>query len=173
MPTDTNYKLEDYIPVVKYHGLNTDKAVDLDSTLNVEGASTLQSTLAVTGAITASGGTVAGLPNATVTDIDAQNGTPTAAECLGGVIVHTSVTGAGTLTVPTGANLSLLTGAIVGSKFTTLYENDGSQTVTVTTAASGTTLVGGTAAVTTGKHMVITFLCTAADTWNVYLQTLM
>lgn len=48
--------LEDYEPVVRYSGLNTDKAVDLDSTLNVQGAAVMQSTLAVTGAITATGG---------------------------------------------------------------------------------------------------------------------
>src|SRR5687768_1884659 len=47
--------IEDYIPVVKWEGLNTDKAADFDSTLNVEGATTLQSTLAVTGASTLSG----------------------------------------------------------------------------------------------------------------------
>lgn len=42
--------IEDYIPVIKYHGFNTDKAVDLGSTFNVDGAVTLGSTLAVTGA---------------------------------------------------------------------------------------------------------------------------
>lgn len=58
--------LEDYIPVVKYHGLNTDKAAVLGSTLSVAGATTLaavtasgaviaQSTLAVTGASTLGG----------------------------------------------------------------------------------------------------------------------
>lgn len=51
-------KLEDYIPVVKYHGLNTDKNTDLDGTLNVEGATTLQSSLNVSGATTFSGASV-------------------------------------------------------------------------------------------------------------------
>lgn len=48
--------IEDYLQVVKLHGLNTDKAADFDSTLNVQGATTLQSTLNVTGAITATAG---------------------------------------------------------------------------------------------------------------------
>jgi hypothetical protein len=48
--------IEEYVEVVKLHGLNTDKAVDIDSTLNVEGAVTFQSTLVVTGGINASGG---------------------------------------------------------------------------------------------------------------------
>lgn len=52
--------IEEFVPVVKYHGLNTDKAADFDSTLNVEGAVTLQSTLNVTGAVTASAGIVGG-----------------------------------------------------------------------------------------------------------------
>lgn len=165
---------EEYIRGLKYQGtLNTDLPVDMDSTLNVQGAATMQSTLAVTGAATLSGGMVAGMQNATITTIDAQNGTPTAAQCLGGVILHNSKTGAGTVTVPTGANLSALTGAVVGSVFKTLYHNYGNQTATITTAASGTTLVGGTAAVTTGKHMELTFVCTAANTWSIFLQTLM
>lgn len=48
--------IEDYVQAVKLDGLNTDKAADFDSTLNVQGAVTLQSTLNVTGAITATGG---------------------------------------------------------------------------------------------------------------------
>lgn len=48
--------IEDYLQCVKLDGLNTDKAADFDSTLNVQGAVTLQSTLNVTGAITATGG---------------------------------------------------------------------------------------------------------------------
>lgn len=44
--------LENYVPVVKYAGLNTNKAVALGSTLAVTGAATLSSTLAVTGVAT-------------------------------------------------------------------------------------------------------------------------
>ncbi len=156
-------KLEGYIDVVNRHGLNTSKDATLAGTNILSGATTISGALVGT----------AGLTSATITDIDATNGTPTATQCLGGVIIHTSVTGAGTLTVPTGANLSLLAGTTVGSMFKTLYHNNGDQTVTITTAASGTTLVGGTAVVTTGKHMILTFVCTAADTWSIFLQTLM
>jgi len=65
-----------------------------------------------------------------------------------------------------------VSGVAVGSTIKWLYYNNGSQTVTIT-AATGHTLVGGTAAVTTGKHMEITSICTAANTWVSYLQTLM
>ncbi len=52
-------KLEDYIPVVKYHGLQTDKAVVLGSTLAVTGAITATGGVAggVTGAVTGTTGT--------------------------------------------------------------------------------------------------------------------
>lgn len=44
--------IEDYIPIVRYHGLNTNKSATLGSTLSVDGAVTLASTLNVTGATT-------------------------------------------------------------------------------------------------------------------------
>lgn len=40
-------RLEDFIPAVAYHGLNTEKAVTFGSTLSVDGAVTLASTLSV------------------------------------------------------------------------------------------------------------------------------
>lgn len=155
------------------------------------GTNTFSGATTLSGAVTASGGvsggagsfttlTATGLtktPNRvsqnTITDIDAQNATPTIAQILGGVIVHTSVTGAGTATVPTGTAMSAgISGVAVGSTIHWLYYNDGSQTVTIT-AATDHTLVGGTAAVTTGKHMEIISVCTAANTWVSYLTTLM
>jgi hypothetical protein len=156
-------KLEDHLPVVQFNGLNTDKAV------------TLGGAVTITGAITGSGLTK--LPNVvnqnTVTNIDAQNATPTIAQILGGIIVHTSVTGAGTCTVPTGTLMSAgISGVAVGSTVRWMYYNDGNQTVTIT-AADGHTLVGGTAAVTTGKHSEVVSYCSAANTWVSFLQTLM
>lgn len=109
----------------------------------------------------------------TITTVSAQNATPTIAQILGGQVVHVSVTGAGTCTVPTGSAMSAgISGVAVGSTIHWLYYNSGTQTVTIT-AASGHTLVGGTAAVTTGKHMEIISVCEATDTWVTYLTTLM
>jgi len=156
--------IENFVPVVKYHGLNTEKPVALGSTL------------AVTGAFTASGLTKS--PNIvkqqTITDVDAQNATPTIAQILGGIVTHNSKTGAGTVTVPTGTAMSAgVSGVAIGSTIEWLYYNRGDQTATITQAASGHTLIGGVAAVTTGKHMKITSVCTAANTWVSYLQVLM
>jgi len=171
-------KLENYLPVVKYNGLNTDKAVALGSTLAVTGAIT--ATGGVAGAVAATTLSASGLtktPNPvlqqTVTNIDAQNATPTIAQILGGIVIHTSVTGGGTVTVPTGTAMSTgVSGVAVGSTIKWTYYNDGNQTATIT-AADGHTLVGGTAAVTTGKHIYITSYCSAANTWVSFLTTLM
>lgn len=161
--------IESFVPVVRYNGLKTEKAVSLGSTL------------AVTGAITATGGiNTSGLtktPNPvlqqTVTVIDAQNGTPTIAQILGGIIRHNSKTGGGTVTVPTGTAMSAgVSGVAVGSTIKWVYYNYGNQTATIT-AADGHTLVGGTAAVTTGKHIYVTSYCSAANTWVSFLTTLM
>jgi len=166
--------IEDYIPVIKWEGLNTAKAV------------TMGSTLAVTGAITASGG-VAGavaattlsasglvtIPNprvkVTVTDYDAQNATTTIAGLLGGVITQNSKTGASTAITPTGAQISAgVSGVAVGYAFDCLYYNRGNQTSTITAGASGVT-VYGTAAIATLKTAILKFVCTAANTWSCYV----
>ena len=173
--------LEDFIPVVKYKGLNTEKDVAISGAVALSGVNTLSGATTLSGANTLSGATtITGatitpntVSNQTITDVDATNATPTIAQILGGVIVHTSVTGAGTATVPTGTAMSAgVSGVAIGSTIEWLYYNDGNQTVTIT-AATGHTLVGGTAAVTTGKHMRITSVNTAANTWVTYLQTLM
>lgn len=156
-------KLESFVPVVRYYGLKTDKAVTLGSTLSVSGA------MSATGLVKT--------PNIvfknTITDVDAQNATPTIAQILGGIVTHNSKTGAGTVTVPTGTAMSAgVSGVAVGSTIHWMYYNRGNQTATIT-AATDHTLVGGTAAVTTGKHIYITSVCTAANTWVSYLTTLM
>ncbi len=181
-------KLETIIPGL-YDGIATDEAVTFGSTLAVTGAITATGGVvgSVTGTASAVAGTVAAttlsatglvkvtnpVVQSTVTTIDAQNGTPTIAQLLGGVILHNSKTGAGTVTTPTGTEISDgISGVAVGSMFKTLYHNYGNQTATITAGASGVTISGGTAAVTTGKHSELTFLCTAANTWTLYLTTL-
>lgn len=161
-------KLEQFMRGVLLKGLNSAKDGALSGNITFSGTNTHSGSESFSGAFVAK----AGLTQGTITTIDAQNGTPTAAQLLGGIIKHNSKTGGGTVTFPTGAELSAVAGSAVGSMFRTLYYNYGNQTATLTTAASGTTVIGGTAAVTTGKHSMITFVCTAANTWDVYLTTL-
>ena len=86
--------------------------------------------------------------NVTRVDVDAQNATLPAATLLSGFLVHTSVTGAGTLTVDTGANLdSNFPEWQVGEVYSCYYLNDGTQTVTLT-GASGTTAIAATTVAT-------------------------
>lgn len=151
--------------------INTDKFTVAGAT----GNTLVAGTFAVTGVSTLTGLVYEPNPvkQQTITDADSQNCTPLVAEILGGVYIHTSVTGGGTVTLDTGANMSAgVAGVAVGSTIEWLYYNDGDQTATIT-ASAGHTIVGGTAAVTTGKHMKITSVNTAADTWVSYLQTLM
>lgn len=166
--------IEDYIPVVKWEGLNTDKAVSFGSTLAVTGA--LSANGGVAGAIAATTLSASGLvtiPNprvkVTVTDYDAQNATTTIAGLLGGVITQNSKTGASTAITPTGAEISAgVSGVAVGYSFDCLYYNRGNQTSTITAGASGVT-VYGTAAIATTKTAQLKFVCTAANTWSCYV----
>ena len=60
--------IENFVPVVKYHGLNTDLAADIDGvTVSASGAVSIPSTLAVTSAITATGGVIGDLAPAAET----------------------------------------------------------------------------------------------------------
>lgn len=155
--------LENYIPDVAYNGVNTAK--DITAT----GTNTLSGTTKATGAVRL-GTTALNVPiyGTTSTVIDAQNGTPTIAQLLGGIIRHNSKTGGGTLTTPTGAEISAgIADVAVGYTFDCLYVNYGNQTVTITAGASGVT-VTGTAAITTGKNALMRFVNTAANTWIVY-----
>lgn len=70
--------------------------------------------------------------NITQTDIDTQNGTISAANFLTGVVVHTSTTGAGSITFDTAANLiSTLELEADGEVAKCIYINDGNQNVTL------------------------------------------
>lgn len=98
-----------------------------------------------------------------------QSTTPTAAQTLGGILTQTSAVGAGTATFPTGAVLSAAFDFVptAGCSFQCLYMNlGGGFAVTVTAGASGMTVVG-TAAIPSAKAALLTFVCTAADTWTV------
>ena len=104
----------------------------------------------------------------TVTDFDAQNAAPTAAQFLGGIITHNSKTGAGTLTVPTGTLLdAAVPGLGVGDTVKCYYINRGTQVVTVTAAADHTVGDAGQT-VAENEAALLIFLKTAANTFVCY-----
>ena len=103
-----------------------------------------------------------------VTDIDNRYAAPTAAQFLGGIITHKSQTGAGTLTVPTGALLdAAVQGLAIGETVKCYYINRGDQVVTVT-AASGCTVADAGQTVAENESTLLIFLKTAADTFVCY-----
>jgi len=141
-----NLYIEKYVPAVRLQGgINTALPVMFNAKQVIVGSST-------------------------ITDLDAQSGTATIAQLLGGVYTHNSKTGAGTLTTPTGAQITTgVNNAIVGTTFDCWYYNRGNQTVTLTAGASGVTLYG-TVAIATTKCAIMRFVCTAANTWSVYVN---
>lgn len=102
-------------------------------------------------------------------DVDSQNATLPAATLLAGLLVHTSVTAAGTLTVDTGANLdAAFPEWQIGEVYGCHYYNDGTQTVTLT-GDTGTTRLGA-ATIATLQGCMVMFLKTAAATYSVWIE---
>lgn len=100
-------------------------------------------------------------------DQDAQNATLLAATLAKGLLVHTSVTGAGTLTTDTGANLdAAFPDWEIGETRVCHYVNDGNQTVTLTGDTGVTRVSAQTIATLQGRRIV--FLKQAAATYIVW-----
>lgn len=100
-------------------------------------------------------------------DQDAQNATLLAAQLAKGLLVHTSETAGGTLTVDTAANLAAAFPEWqIGETRECYYQNDGNQTVTLTGATGTTRVSAQTIATLQGRRIV--FLRTAADAFSVW-----
>ena len=100
-------------------------------------------------------------------DVDSQNATLPAATLASGLLVHTSVTGGGTLTVDTADNLdAAFPEWQIGETMECHYVNDGDQTVTLTGATGTTRLSAQTIATLQGRRII--FLKTAASTYIVW-----
>jgi hypothetical protein len=141
-------------------------------TIDAEGAGVINIGGTSTGIVVIGRGAVKGVVESfTKTTINAQSGTPTAAQLLGGYIDHNSQTGAGTLTFPTSASIdTAIAGAAVGDSFCFFYVNRGNQTVTLTANADATQTLRGTVAVPTLKNAWITFVRTGAATYDVLID---
>lgn len=100
-------------------------------------------------------------------DVDAQNATLLAATLASGLLVHTSTTGGGTLTVDTAANLdAAFPEWQIGETMECHYVNDGDQTVTLTGDTGTTRVSAQTIATLQGRRII--FLKTAASTYIVW-----
>lgn len=90
----------------------------------------------------------------TKVDADEQNTTLTAAIFASGLLIHTSVTGGGTLTLDTGANFdSAFPEWQVGEVRECYYQNDGNQTVTLTGATGMVRVSAQTIATLQGRRI--------------------
>lgn len=150
--------IEDHLPVVKYNGLNTDKAVVLGSSLSVTGATAF--TVAPTGPslrlITDSA-----LVGATVVLTAAQSGQ---------VFNNRATSGTPSWTLPTAANGLWYTFTV--SDVTAGFTVTGG-TMKVKTTATGTTLSGTTLTNTQGTAVVndtITLVCDGT-VWRMVAQS--
>lgn len=105
----------------------------------------------------------------TVVDDDSQNMTLAAADILAGINVHTSVTGGGTVTTDTAANI--IAGVPLGKdneSITSYYINDGSQTATFS-GGSGVTIADAGNTVLTNESAVLVWRRTSSTAVTLYI----
>lgn len=132
--------IEEYEPVIRYNGLNTNEPTHFGSTVIVDGA------LTVAGLSTFSGGSATSFTPTAVNT----TATLTAAQVISGYITSTSAAGV-TMTLPTGT----LLGAAVGAKQGTIIElyidnTAGASTVTLAVATNGILSAAAVAGSTAG-----------------------
>ena len=130
--------IENYVPVVKYQGLNTQKAIVGESTLAITGAATLSSTLAVTGMTTLTGGAIGGVQ------------TLAAAGAVNLTTLVTRVDSAGAIA------LTLADGTEGQIKFIVMGTDGGDATLTPTTKTGFTTITFNDA----GDGVTLVFIST-------------
>lgn len=104
--------------------------------------------------------------------VGTQNATLTAAQLIDGIVEHTVITGAGTDTTDTGANLdAAIPNAAVGTTFKCLLVNTSASAYAITLAGgTGVTLKGSATTVGQAKAATLTFRRTAAATWTCYVE---
>lgn len=126
--------IENYVPVVKYRGFNTQQAATFESTVAVTGAATFASTLAITGALTATGGLIGGVQ--TLAAAGAVN--------LTTLVTRIDSAGAIALTLADGTNgqvKHIVMGTDGGDATLTPTTKTGYSTITFNDAGDGVTLV--------------------------------
>lgn len=163
--------IENYIPVVKWDGLNTNKAVTLGSSLSVATTSTFTGVATFTAAPVFTAGIPTGSFLRTITDSALVGVTValTAAQS-GQVFNNRSTSGSPSWTLPTAANGLWYTFTV--SDVTTGFTVTGG-TMKAKTTATGTTLSGTTLTNTQGTAVVndtITFVCDGT-VWRMVAQS--
>lgn len=136
--------IEDHLPVVKYNGLNTAKAANIDGvTVDTSGNTAIPGTLAVTGAITATGGVT---------------GT------LTGAVAGTTVSASGVITAKSAATVPASAGAVAAGIPITLFSDGPS--IYVTSDAPAFSAVKGSLCINTAGSSSSTRLYVNNGTTN-------
>ena len=103
-----------------------------------------------------------------VTDVDAQGNTLTAAQVKAGIVVHTSVTGAGNVTSDTAANyIADLNLDNDGDTMKCYYINDGDQTLTLQ-AGTGVTIADDGQTIGNNESAVLLIRRTSSSAVTIY-----
>ena len=100
-------------------------------------------------------------------DVDTQNHTLTAANIFAGIVVHTSTTGAGTVTTDTAVNIVAAGLTADNQCIMCWYINDGDQTVTFA-GGEGVTVADTGQTVATNESALLLFRRTSATTVTMY-----
>ncbi len=169
--------IEDHLPVVKYQGLNTQKAVTFESTLNVTGAVVLATTLLVTGVATFTAAPVftaapsgaSALRTVTNSALIGATVALTAAQC-GQTFNNRSTSGSPSWTLPTAANGLWYTFTV--SDVTTGFTVTGG-TIFAKANAAGASVTGTTLTNTQATAVIgdtITLVCDGTS-WRVVAQS--
>jgi hypothetical protein len=104
----------------------------------------------------------------TVTNVDAQDNTLTAAQIAGGIVVHTSEVGGGTVTLDTGVNIiAAFPGLAIGDSVKCYYINDGTEVLTLAVGV-GTAILDVAQTITANEAAVLVILMDSATTVTVY-----
>jgi len=105
----------------------------------------------------------------TATNVDATDNAMTAEQVAGGIVVHTSVTGGGTATLPAAADIiAALPGITTGETVKCWYINDGDQTVTVA-VNTGTTIANVAQTIAINEAALLLFLVLSSTTVRCYI----
>ena len=176
---------------------------NLDRALNLEGSDVTVNTLTSDGAITATAGgvtataggvtataggvtvTAGGLlvtagrvrESMTVSDVDTQHHLLTAANVQKGILVYTSTSGGGTLTMPTAATIIAGNGGVGALTadhqcIKMILVNDGDQTITLAADGGGTcTIADAGNTILTNESTTLVFRRTSATALTVYAMS--
>lgn len=170
-------QLEDHLPVVRYNGLNTEKAVTLAGTNTLSGATTLSGTTTISGNTTFSGTTV-GVRNDF--EIVASGNKTVTAAMSGRIFMATAASGTQTFTLPdagttAGLRYQFICGNAGGEILVTPASGDlvrikATEDAGASVAPAAGTGVKNTAATNVlGDHLDIVF--DGTDTWHMVGQS--